>query len=468
MPARPDAAGERDKLLFVDNGSTDGGAALLQGYPGVRVFEESRPGSYSARNRALAEPHGGIVAFTDADCLVERDWLEQVEAAIQEPGVGIVLGERVAPGGGCLQLVAAYESHKTAFVTGNSADEVIYGHTNCMAVRRELIDEIGPFPELDRGADTVLVRRAVDRFGSAVVHYRPDMRVTHLELNSLRAYYGKHRTYGESNERLRDHVRFRPLTTRERWRVFRDTVRKRRRPVLSAPVLLACLIPGLVSYEWGRRVTAVRLRATRPALRWWSLARLHDWWRAKLPFAFAAGLLLAPGAPASRLLAMLAAVAALAAFGYGLNEIADRRSDARSGKTSRASGLTRRSRAASLLVTGSAAVGLAAAGRPESPRPCSSSAGLPWPRPTRCRRSGSRSADSPGSWPPRRRGGPCPCSPSRRSRRELVEARHRRGRPPRAHDRRALDGAPPDERRPAGPGSAASARTRRWAAACFR
>ena len=262
----------------MDNGSTDGGAAVLAGYPGVRVFEESRRGSYSARNRALAEARGDIIAFTDADCLVERDWLEQVAAGLQQPDAGIVLGRRIAAGGGCLRLVEAYESQKTAFVVGDDSGEVVFGHTNCMAVRRGMIDELGPFPELGRGADTVFVRRAVDRFGPAVVQFRPDMRVTHLELSTLRAYYGKSRIYGRSNERLREHVRFRPLTARERWRVFRDTTRAQPRPWLSAPVLLACLLPGLLCYEWGRRIAA-RAAAARtmrgPTARsaWWRLAR---------------------------------------------------------------------------------------------------------------------------------------------------------------------------------------------------
>src|SRR4029079_8088869 len=91
---------DRYQLIFVDNGSTDGGSALLAGHPAVRVFEESRRGSYFARNRALGVADGEIIAFTDADCVVERDWLERVVAAMDEPGGGIGAGPGVPAGGG--------------------------------------------------------------------------------------------------------------------------------------------------------------------------------------------------------------------------------------------------------------------------------------------------------------------------------------------------------------------------------
>ncbi len=59
------------------------------------------------------------------------------------------------------------------------------------------------------------------------------------------------------------------------------------------------------------------------------LARWHDWIQFKLPFLTALIVLLAPAAAtAPRVLAIVMTVTAGAAFGYALNEVADRASDA--------------------------------------------------------------------------------------------------------------------------------------------
>ena len=58
---------------------------------------------------------------------------------------------------------------------------------------------------------------------------------------------------------------------------------------------------------------------------WIQLARWRDWFQSKLPFITAGALLLAP--PDARpltIVQMMVTVAFWAAFGYGVNDIADR------------------------------------------------------------------------------------------------------------------------------------------------
>jgi hypothetical protein len=102
----------------------------------------------------------------------------------------------------------------------------------------------------------------VDAYGCGVVRYDPKIRVHHLEVATLRSYYRKTLTYGQSNERLRELVPFRPLSLRERWRVFGSTVAEQGWSGLRATLLLTLLVPGLVCYEWGRLVST-RNRASR-------------------------------------------------------------------------------------------------------------------------------------------------------------------------------------------------------------
>lgn len=72
-------------------------------------------------------------------------------------------------------------------------------------------------------------------------------------------------------------------------------------------------------------------------IRWLELARWPDWSTSKLPFLAAAALLLAPPeTTAVTVLAIIATVLCWAAFGYCINDVADRICDSRAGKPNRA------------------------------------------------------------------------------------------------------------------------------------
>jgi glycosyltransferase involved in cell wall biosynthesis len=65
------------EVLVVDNGSTGDIASVVAPFPFVRLLHEAKPGSYCARNRALSDARGSILAFTDSDCLPDAVWIEQ-------------------------------------------------------------------------------------------------------------------------------------------------------------------------------------------------------------------------------------------------------------------------------------------------------------------------------------------------------------------------------------------------------
>jgi glycosyltransferase involved in cell wall biosynthesis len=69
------------EVVVVDNNSSDGtGAAVagLQSRMPVRYFVETNQGLSHARNRAVAEARGRILAFLDDDVVVEPAWLQGV------------------------------------------------------------------------------------------------------------------------------------------------------------------------------------------------------------------------------------------------------------------------------------------------------------------------------------------------------------------------------------------------------
>lgn len=80
----------------------------------LRILEEWRPGPYAARNRGVMESRGEILAFIDADCLPESDWIERgVEALLDYPEYPRVGGkiEVMIPDPRQLRLAELYESY---------------------------------------------------------------------------------------------------------------------------------------------------------------------------------------------------------------------------------------------------------------------------------------------------------------------------------------------------------------------
>jgi glycosyltransferase involved in cell wall biosynthesis len=90
------------EVVVVDNAPTTGDTAALverlgAEWPTLRYVREDCPGLDWARNRGLAEAHHEIVAYTDDDVRVDRDWLSGVVSAFADPNVMLVTGF-VAPG----------------------------------------------------------------------------------------------------------------------------------------------------------------------------------------------------------------------------------------------------------------------------------------------------------------------------------------------------------------------------------
>ncbi len=103
---------------------------------------------------------------------------------------------------------------------------------------------------------------------------------------------------------------------------------------------------------------------------WIRLARPRDWAGSKLPFLAAAAVLLAPAsASATQVLAVLLTVVAGSCFGYTLNEVADRESDAGAGKPNRAAGLGPGRWLPPVVLSAVAAVGLTVAWAPDAAAP---------------------------------------------------------------------------------------------------
>lgn len=164
------ALGEGDELLVVHNAPVetipppDGPCGQR-----VRFVVEARPGLDWARNRAIRESRTDVILFTDDDCVPHATWVGAMKSAFAaNPDVDAVTGliEPLAldtPAqvlfeqyGGfnrdCLRRwTYAPRQRRIAGVVGNMGE---YGAGANFAIRRRLIDRVGPF-DAALGAGTV-------------------------------------------------------------------------------------------------------------------------------------------------------------------------------------------------------------------------------------------------------------------------------------------------------------------------
>lgn len=201
------------EYLLVDNGSQDNTASIIQSAEDeaasqgviIRLITENKiQSSYAARNAGIRASTAEFLAFTDADCRPQPDWLKLLIQPFVNPAVGLVVGEIMSlPGNSLLEQHADRQDTLSQKYTLEHSF-CPYGQTANLAIRRQAFKEVGLFrPYLTTGGDADICWR-IQRETSWQLHFASDAIIRHRHRSTLKELQSQWRRYGRSNRYLHE------------------------------------------------------------------------------------------------------------------------------------------------------------------------------------------------------------------------------------------------------------------------
>ncbi len=186
------------EIIVVDDGSKDG-TAQIAARAGAKVFSQQNAGPAKARNLGAKKAKGEILLFTDADCIAQKNWLQEMLKPFSDKKV---VGVQGAYKTGQESIVARFcqiEIEERYELMKRRADELDWVGSYSAAYRKEDFFEAGGFDESfpkASGEDPELSyklakagKKLVFNPQAVVYHTHPDTIWKYLRTKYYRAFY---------------------------------------------------------------------------------------------------------------------------------------------------------------------------------------------------------------------------------------------------------------------------------------
>lgn len=192
----------RWEVVVADNGSTDSTREVVGAFqdeiPNLRVVDASaRRGAAAARNIGANAASGDVLAFCDADDVVDADWLQVLAKAMRSHDfvAGAMDHDTLNP---AKSASGAWRSHVSAAPLGLRFKP--YALSSNMAVRRSAFEEVGGFPEdlnipSSAAGEDIAISWSLQLAGYEL-HFEPSAVVTYRHRSGVKDTWRQHFSYG--------------------------------------------------------------------------------------------------------------------------------------------------------------------------------------------------------------------------------------------------------------------------------
>jgi len=178
------------EIFVVDDGSTDNTKMILSEYKNrINIIESQHHGTSYCRNIAVKEAKGEFVAFTDADCIVDKNWLNELIKGFTSDKIAGTGGTQLSPQdetkfGKIVQQFFELTGFLGGYIKkkgGSGITKVDHNPSCNVMYKRSIFLEVGGFdenlwPSEDVDLDYRLKRKGYGfRYNSKAIvyHYRP-------------------------------------------------------------------------------------------------------------------------------------------------------------------------------------------------------------------------------------------------------------------------------------------------------
>ncbi len=147
------------EVIVVDGDSSDRTQEIARRYAD-RVFVQTSPKVGGARNDGVLAAEADLIATTDADCVLPRDWLERIRDGLSKDGVVMVYGT--------VRPIEDSFRNRLSLWTANTLSGLFY-HTGLLyytlgcnaGFRKDAFLRAGMYRTIDAGDDLEIARRMV-------------------------------------------------------------------------------------------------------------------------------------------------------------------------------------------------------------------------------------------------------------------------------------------------------------------
>ena len=196
-----DTAFNKFEVIVVNDGSNDHPEEITKQFNCRLVSLEKNSGPARARNQGIRLAQGKLFLFTDADCLVQKDWVrlmcEEYYHLENELGHVGAMGARIIPNQNFVSKCLGYSGYY-AFQHGDVPVERPDLCAGSLLVVRRVFEEVGGFNEkLISGEDTELSFKIYEQ--GYRVFYNPGVYVRHDQRKTLFEFFRHQEKWGEEH-----------------------------------------------------------------------------------------------------------------------------------------------------------------------------------------------------------------------------------------------------------------------------
>ncbi|TAN63044.1 glycosyltransferase [bacterium] len=193
----------KDKYeVIISDSDSDDRTREIASYFGVQVVNACGPSVCSARNSGFIYAKGEIIAFSDADCVMDKDWILNAVKYFNDQTVCCVGGPSLVPedetpfGKACGFIFShrLFTGGSTYGLNFSQVREVVH-NPGCNAIYRRLaLRRVMPVDERFIEGEDVVMNKALRELGYRFL-YTPDTRVWHYRSSTAKRFWRQNFRY---------------------------------------------------------------------------------------------------------------------------------------------------------------------------------------------------------------------------------------------------------------------------------